>query len=252
MPPRGVKKGTKRARQYEHVKRSEKQPGPLGAPRQGDRSPDGAKGARALAASRASARGRSTRDISSGRRGGLRSGRPGPRGQTREQLYNEAKRLNIQRPLTDEQAPAPGGGQPQEGRLMLHRAVRLPRIQAGLAPLDSLAAGSGPLAPARRRRPQLLVLDLALELAQRAPQMAAQLRRGDQLGDPSGDAGRRRPHRRSGTRPSCGRRRSSRRRQRPRWSTPMTELHAMSRSSFHSTISISPPTSADPTRISIR
>jgi hypothetical protein len=38
----------------------------------------------------------STRDISSGRRGGLRSGRPGPRGQTREQLYNQAKRLKIQ------------------------------------------------------------------------------------------------------------------------------------------------------------
>ena len=27
MPPRGVKKGTKRARQYEHVKQSEKQQG---------------------------------------------------------------------------------------------------------------------------------------------------------------------------------------------------------------------------------
>jgi hypothetical protein len=27
MPPRGVKKGTKRARQYEHVKRSQKQQG---------------------------------------------------------------------------------------------------------------------------------------------------------------------------------------------------------------------------------
>lgn len=27
MPPRGVKKGTKRARQYEHVKKSEKQQG---------------------------------------------------------------------------------------------------------------------------------------------------------------------------------------------------------------------------------
>jgi hypothetical protein len=27
MPPRGVKKGTKRARQYEHVKDSEKQQG---------------------------------------------------------------------------------------------------------------------------------------------------------------------------------------------------------------------------------
>jgi len=27
MPPRGVKKGTKRARQYEHVKKSEKKQG---------------------------------------------------------------------------------------------------------------------------------------------------------------------------------------------------------------------------------
>lgn len=27
MPPRGVKKGTKRARQYEHIKKSEKQAG---------------------------------------------------------------------------------------------------------------------------------------------------------------------------------------------------------------------------------
>jgi hypothetical protein len=27
MPPRGVKKGTKRARQYEHIKRSEREAG---------------------------------------------------------------------------------------------------------------------------------------------------------------------------------------------------------------------------------
>jgi hypothetical protein len=27
MPPRGIKKGTKRARQYEHVKKSEKEAG---------------------------------------------------------------------------------------------------------------------------------------------------------------------------------------------------------------------------------
>jgi hypothetical protein len=27
MPPRGVKKGTKRARQYEHIKKSEKEQG---------------------------------------------------------------------------------------------------------------------------------------------------------------------------------------------------------------------------------
>src|SRR5213595_4141166 len=38
----------------------------------------------------------STRDISSGRRGGLRSGRPGPRGRTREQLYEEARKLGVE------------------------------------------------------------------------------------------------------------------------------------------------------------
>lgn len=37
----------------------------------------------------------STRDISSGRRGGQRSGRSGPRGRTRDQLYNEALQLSI-------------------------------------------------------------------------------------------------------------------------------------------------------------
>ena len=38
----------------------------------------------------------STQDISSGRRGGLRSGSGGPRGRTREQLYNEAKKLGVE------------------------------------------------------------------------------------------------------------------------------------------------------------
>ena len=38
----------------------------------------------------------STQDISSGRRGGLRSGRSGPRGRTRDQLYEEAKGLRIE------------------------------------------------------------------------------------------------------------------------------------------------------------
>lgn len=36
----------------------------------------------------------SRKDISSGRRGGLRS-RRGPKGRTRDQLYEEAKKLNI-------------------------------------------------------------------------------------------------------------------------------------------------------------
>src|SRR5262245_52080269 len=37
----------------------------------------------------------STRDMSSGRRGGLRSGTSGTKGRTKEQLYNEAKRKNV-------------------------------------------------------------------------------------------------------------------------------------------------------------
>jgi hypothetical protein len=37
----------------------------------------------------------SRRDLSSGRRGGLRSGTNRPKGRTKEQLYNEAKRMNI-------------------------------------------------------------------------------------------------------------------------------------------------------------
>jgi hypothetical protein len=94
MPPRGVKKGTKRARQYEHVKRSEKRQG---------RSAGRAKEIAARTVQKERARSgesrqrsrSSTRDISSGRRGGQRSGRPGQRGRTREQLYNDAKRLNI-------------------------------------------------------------------------------------------------------------------------------------------------------------
>ena len=93
MPPRGVKKGTKRARQYEHVKQSEKKQG---------RSTRRAKEIAARTVQKERARSgesrqrsrSSTSDISSGRRGGLRSG-SGPGGRTREQLYNDAKKLNI-------------------------------------------------------------------------------------------------------------------------------------------------------------
>ncbi|HEX2468518.1 MAG TPA: hypothetical protein VHJ54_09950 [Solirubrobacterales bacterium] len=93
MPPRGIKKGTKRARQYEHIKKSEKQQG-----RSESRAEEIA--ARTVNKERArhgESRSRShssTRDISSGRRGGQRSG-SGPGGRTREQLYNDAKKLNI-------------------------------------------------------------------------------------------------------------------------------------------------------------
>src|SRR5947207_2469493 len=95
MPPRGIKKGTKRARQYEHVKRSERSQG---------RSARRAKEIAARTVQKERARSgesrqrsrTSTRDISSGRRGGRRSGRPGPRGRTRDQLYNEARQLGIE------------------------------------------------------------------------------------------------------------------------------------------------------------
>jgi hypothetical protein len=90
-----VKKGTKRARQYEHVKQSEREQG---------RSEDLAEeiAARTVNKERARAgesreRSRtSTRDISSGRRGGLRSGTDRPKGRTRDQLYEEAKDLGIE------------------------------------------------------------------------------------------------------------------------------------------------------------
>ena len=95
MPPRGVKKGTKRARQYEHIKESAKEQGAST-----DRAEEIA--ARTVNKERArsgEARTRSrtsTRDMSSSRRGGLRSGTNRPKGRTKEQLYNEAKNLGIE------------------------------------------------------------------------------------------------------------------------------------------------------------
>ena len=95
MPPRGVKPGTKRARQYEHIKESEKSQG-----RSEDRAEEIA--ARTVNKERARAgesqqRSRtSTQDKSSGQRGGERSGTNRPKGRTREQLYNEARNLGIE------------------------------------------------------------------------------------------------------------------------------------------------------------
>jgi hypothetical protein len=95
MPPRGVKKGTKRARQYEHIKQSERKQG---------RSESRAEEIAARTVNKERARSgesrqrsrSSTQDISSGRRGGQRSGKPGPRGRTRDQLYDEARQLGIE------------------------------------------------------------------------------------------------------------------------------------------------------------
>jgi plasmid stabilization system protein ParE len=85
----------KRERQYEHIKDSLKKRG------------TSTKKAKEIAArtvnkeraqkgeARESSR-VSRQDISSGRRGGLRSGTNRPRGRTREQLYEEARRRGIE------------------------------------------------------------------------------------------------------------------------------------------------------------
>ena len=83
----------KRERQYKHIKEGL---------REGGRSEDTAEeiAARTVNKERARAgeakeRSRtSVKDISSGRRGGLRSHR-GPGGRTRDQLYNEAREKNV-------------------------------------------------------------------------------------------------------------------------------------------------------------
>ena len=94
MPPRGVKKGTKRARQYEHIKDSARKRG-ASTGRAKEIAARTVNKERARSGESRSRSRSSTRDISSGRRGGLRAHRSSPRGQTKEQLYNQAKRLNI-------------------------------------------------------------------------------------------------------------------------------------------------------------
>jgi len=95
MPPRGVKKGTKRARQYEHVKQSEKKQGASESRAEEIAARTVNKERARSGESRTRSR-TSTQDISSGRRGGRRSGTSRQKGRTRDQLYNEAKNLGIE------------------------------------------------------------------------------------------------------------------------------------------------------------
>jgi hypothetical protein len=91
MPPRAWSE--KRERQYEHIKEGLEERG---------RSEDVAEEIAARTVNKERARAgeartasrTSTEDISSGRRGGLRSHR-GPGGRTRDQLYEEAKHKNV-------------------------------------------------------------------------------------------------------------------------------------------------------------
>ena len=85
---------SKRERQYEHIKNSAKKEG---------KSTKTAKRVAAATVNKERARSgeaktaskSSTRDMSSGKRGGQRSGTARPKGRTKDQLYNEAKRRGV-------------------------------------------------------------------------------------------------------------------------------------------------------------
>jgi hypothetical protein len=85
---------SKRERQYEHIKDSAKEQG-ASTKRAKELAARTVNKERARTGEARTASRSSTQDISSGRRGGLRSGTRRSRGQTKEQLYNHAKRLNV-------------------------------------------------------------------------------------------------------------------------------------------------------------
>src|SRR5438045_9032315 len=96
MPPRGVKKGTKRARQYEHIKDSVKEQGRS----EGTAEEIAARTVnkeRARAGESRTASRSSTRDPkSSGQRGRVRSGTNREKGRARDQLCNEAQKRDVE------------------------------------------------------------------------------------------------------------------------------------------------------------
>lgn len=95
MPPRGVKKDSKRGRQYEHVKESQLEQG---------KSESMAEEIAARVVNKEKARHGESRTASKtstedpkspGERGGERSGTNRAKGRTKDQLYAEAKKKNI-------------------------------------------------------------------------------------------------------------------------------------------------------------
>ncbi|MEV4495635.1 plasmid stabilization protein [Micromonospora arborensis] len=83
----------KRERQYEHIKTSAKKRGES-ASRAEEIAARTVNKERARAGESRTASNSSTKDVSSGHRGGKRS-HSGAQGRTKEQLYNEAKKRNI-------------------------------------------------------------------------------------------------------------------------------------------------------------
>jgi hypothetical protein len=84
----------KRERQYEHIKESAKERG-ASTKRAKEIAARTVNKERARAGEAQESSRLSRKDLSSSRRGGRRSGTDRPKGRTKEQLYNEAKRMNI-------------------------------------------------------------------------------------------------------------------------------------------------------------
>lgn len=85
----------KRERQYEHIKESAQEQGkPAKTAKRIAAATVNKERARSGEAKASSPS--SKKDMSSGRRGGQRSGTNRPKGRTKEQLYNEAKRRGIE------------------------------------------------------------------------------------------------------------------------------------------------------------
>lgn len=84
----------KRERQYEHIKDEQKDRG-KSEKRAEEIAARTVNKERARKGESKSSSRLSKSDMSSGKRGGKRSGTSGPKGRTKEQLYNEAKRRNI-------------------------------------------------------------------------------------------------------------------------------------------------------------
>jgi hypothetical protein len=94
VPPNGVKAGTKRARQYEHIKQSEQDQG-ASTSRAEEIAARTVNKEKARSGESASSSRLSRTDKSSSQRGGERSGTDRPKGRTRDQLYAEARKLGI-------------------------------------------------------------------------------------------------------------------------------------------------------------
>jgi hypothetical protein len=84
----------KRERQYEHIKESAEERG-TSTKRAKEIAARTVNKERARSGEARTSSRTSRRDMSSSRRGGQRSGTNRPKGRTKEQLYNEARRMNI-------------------------------------------------------------------------------------------------------------------------------------------------------------